>query len=598
MKKKTVSLCLILCMVLSVFALASCGKTEGAEATATGTAAPASSAEATNGSTTAATATGTSTGTAAGTTAEPTVEETTVVTTDKWESIAPKITMIAERDRKLRIECDSNKSAEKSARNDIYLKGPDAVEDGVTPLIQIMVYERNRAADALFGTTVEYVFWPNAWGSQAEQIDLVVKGNDPDAPDLFVNMLYELNRELPNATFKDVWSIPNSYFDFTAEGWLSAWMENLSFTGDRAYILGSDYFLDVFRAIPLLPFNMTMMDENAVKLAPVILGEDEKLGAGEALTTYFFDLVEEGNWTWDVLGKLCEATWVDVNNDGQDSIGDVLGIIADEYGDGGQCSGSFIYSCGEQLTEAYTVEDESSASNGTQWIKYADTSAGLNRIFDAVKDVFAGPGSLSTSYDFCGNTPENPGIAYHQTKFAAGETLFAGVQLLGALEGDVFQGMVDLYSVVPCPKTDASKSYNTIIYSTGDAGAMNVNANPRKARVLSAYIQYCTENSPAIREQFLQIVTKYKTTTYNQGTDRMLDIIYDAIRFGRDKTIDDLVGNSSTRWHGLMRHEHFLGGSEYIAQQYAALRPSKQTMLDKYMEKWYTLPKVEPAKAE
>ena len=576
MKKRIVSLILTLCFVLSVFALASCGKS-GETASTT--------AEVTEPSET-----------ELGTTASETTEVTTAVaTTDKWEVLAPKITMISEAMRTLRIECDSNKSAEKSAKNDIYLKGPDSVEDGVTPLIQQMVYERNRAAEALLGITTEFVFWDESWGKQAEKIDLVVKGGAVDAPDMFVNMVYELNRELLNGTFKDVWSIPNTFFDFDTDGWLKTWMESLSFTGDRAYILGSDYFLDVFRAVPVLPFNMDMMDANASKLAPVILPEGETLGQGEDLTPYFFDLVEEGGWTWDVLGRICQAIWVDTDGDGQDSIYDQLGIIADEYGDGGQCSGSFIYSCGETLTEVYTIEDESSEYNGKQWIRYADSSeaAGLNTIFEAVKSVFEGSGSYSTFVTFSGNTPENPGIAYHQTKFAAGEVLFAGVQLLGALETDVFQMMTDLYSVVPCPKTDAANAYNTIIYSTGDAGALNVNVRPAKAKALTAYVQYCTENSPPIREQFLQIVMKYKITTYDQGTDRMLDLIYDAIRYVRDKTVDDLAGNSDSRWHGLMRHEHFLGGADYITVQYDTYRATKQKLLDSYLKKWYTLPKTE-----
>ena len=577
MKKRIVSLILTLCFLLSVFALASCGKSDApADATTAAVTEPSATEPAASESETA--------------------EVTTVeATTDKWEDLAENVRIIVEKDRKLRIELSNHTTAEKSSKNDIYLKGPDAVVDGVTPQIQVMVYERNQAAHQLLGTSAEYSYLDGGFGSLAETIDVLVKGNASDAPDLFVNMIYELNRELLNSGFKDIWSIPNSYFDFDAVGWLKAWMENLSFTGDRAYILGSDYFLDVFRAIPVLPFNVTMMDDNAARLAPAILGTDEQLAAGEELSARFFDLVEEGGWTWDVLGELSEAIWLDSDGDGTDSIRDRLGIIADEFGDGGQCACSFIYSCGEELTEAYIIEDESSAYNNKQWVKYADTSAGLNRIFDAVKSVIDGPGTLSTNYTHAGNSPEQPGIAYHQTKFAAGELLFAGAQLLGALEDDVFQQMTDLYSVVPCPKTDPSKSYNTIVYSTGDVGAINVNANPRRAKALTAYLQYCTENSPAIRDQFLQIVMKYKVTVYNQGTDRMLDLIYNSILYGRDKIVDDLAGINSNRWHSLMRTQHFQAGSDYVASQYESCRTSKQTSLDKTMQKWYTLPKVEPA---
>ena len=562
--KRTASLFLALCLLLSVFALASCGKRGGATA---GTTAP-DTADPGSGSVTG---------------------EVTDATTDKWEILAPKVTMLAARDRQLKIECSSAQSAEKSSKNDIYLAGPDAVEDGVTPLIQQMIYERNRAADNLFATTVEYVFWDTGFNDQADRIDLVVKGNAPDAPDLFVNMIYNLNRALLKGDFKDIRSIPGGFFDFSAEGWLTEWMENMSFTDDRAYILGGDYFLDVMRAMTALPFNMTMMDQNAAKLSSAILPEGETLGVNEELTTYFFDLVDRGGWTYDVLAKLCSAIWVDVDGNGSDSIGDVLGIIADEYG--GIHSASFIYSCGEKLTEAYTIEDPESEYNGKQWIKYADDPTVLNSIFDAVAAVFTAPGSMSTNYTFSGNTPEKPGAAYHHVKFAASELLFAGVCTLGALEDTAFQEMTDLYSVVPMPKIDVTKEYNTIIINQGDAGSINVNANPRKARVLSAYIQYCTENSPAIRHQFLQIVTKYKTTTYNQGTDRMLNIIYDGVLYDRDKTVEDM--NSEPRWHKLMKQKHFEGGASYIATEYASALSSKQKLLDRTLETWYTLPKVE-----
>ena len=242
MRKRIVSLILLPCLVLSVlFVFASCGsKTPDATEPAT---------------------------------QEASTTEEIVTTADKWQSIAPQITMIAERDRHLKIECSKYKSSSKTSKNDVYLKGPDSILEGITPEIQVMVYERNKAANELLGTTTEFVFWNYGWGEQQPQIELVVKGNAADAPDLFVNMIYDLNLELLNAAFMDIKSIKNSFFDFNADGWLTEWMENMSLTGDRAYVLGSDYFLDIMRVMTILPFNMDMMDANAEKLAQAILGE-------------------------------------------------------------------------------------------------------------------------------------------------------------------------------------------------------------------------------------------------------------------------------------------------------------------------------------
>ena len=430
MLKRIVSLLLTLCFIFSVFALSSCEKDEKpAETTAPGINGPEASES------------------------DTTERKMTEVPTDKWEQIAPKITMIAERDRTLKIECSERQTAVKGSKNDIYLKGPDSVEEGVTPLIQVMVYERNKAADELLGTKVEFTFWDYEFGQQQPQIETVVQGKAADAPDLFVNMLNDVSHAMLNGVFKDVWSIPNSFFDFKAEGWLDAWMHNLSFTGDRAYILGSDYFIDVFRSMSVLAFNMSLMDENAEKLAPAIVPDGETLGQGETLTPRFFDFVEQGKWTWEVLGKLCAAIWVDTDGDGTDSIRDQLGILTDTYG--GDAAAAFVYTCGLPVTVEYKIEDETDEKyaeyHDKNWIKYADDPTVLNLIFDAVKGVFDGKGSFTTAKDRPGNTPENPGLAYHYTKFAAGEVLFIGSILLAALESESIQQMNDVCSVVADP---------------------------------------------------------------------------------------------------------------------------------------------------
>ena len=570
--KKLISVLLLLAML--VLALASCGGSKGSDATT----APAA---------------GTGPGTAApGTTAG---ETTAAATTEnpKWEEIAAKVGIIQEKDRTLRIELSKHSDAEKTSKNDKYVVGPDEITPGETPLIEQMVYERNKAAFDLLQVNVEeYIYWDFDWSKQAEKIKDVVQGNANDAPDLFVNMISDLNMATLNGVFKDVRSIPNAYFDFEANGWMTDYMNSLSLTGDRSYILAGDYFLDVLRAMGVIPVNITMMDENAVKLAPAIIGEGETLGAGEELSARFFDYVEEGKWTWETLGKLCEAIWEDSNNDGQDSITDVLGIVTDNFG--GLAHEMYIFSAsGDDLFNVRTIEDESSAYNGKDWIYYSEDSTALGKIFDAVAAVHTGKGSMITTGNFQANTPEKPGAAYHRIKFAEGTMLTAGTVVLGALEDESFQQMTDIFTVVPLPKISEDKQYNTVIHTIGDAGAINVNTNPRKARALSAFLQYNCEHSAEIRREFLEIVMKYKTTVYNQGTDRMLDIIYDSVITGRDKMIEDCVGGNN-RFAIIMRSGNCEVTSGDLASQYQSVVSSKQSMLNGIIRTWYTLPKVEP----
>ena len=552
MKRLTLTVALLLCLVLCVFAFASCDKHKKKDQTTT-----------------------------------EKQDETPSVTESKWPGIGKEVSAFAEEDRKIRIQYDmSTNNGEKVATNDKYIQGPDAISNETAKIDQ-KVYHRNKDARELLGLTIEYDYWNGTdvtWGKQARKIRELVEANDSTAPDLFIDMLYDLNNAMTSlGVFKDVKSLPGSYFDFSTDGWMKEWMDSLSFTGDRAYILGSDYFLDILRAMGVLPFNMDLMDANASKLAPALF--NESLAAGETMSQRFFDFVEDEKWTWDALGKLCEAVHVDRGTVGQNDFDDVLGILVDKYS--GLQSSLIVYSTGVPLIEVAPIEDPSSEYNGKNWANYYPDSSLLGDIFDAVSGVFKGNGAFVTSF-----TPDSgKGFADHYAKFAENTLLFAGPAVLAALEDDEFQQMEYTWSVVPLPKTSVDKEYNTMIHNIADAGAINVRTTAGKARALSAYLQYCTEHSADIKEEFLQTVTKYKTTTYNQGTDRMLDLIYDHIITGRDKALEDAAektsGKTSSAW---MKEQKFVGDSSFVVTAYQSYLSEKQAKLDDVYKKWYTLP--------
>ena len=521
-----------------------------------------------------------------GTSPEPAT--TTSEVTSKWPGIGEAVSAYAASDRTLKIEYDMFVSPENSPKNNIYIQGPDELIAGATSSIEEKVYHRNKDAADLLGVTLSYSYWDDLkWGKQADRLKTVVQGNDPDAPDLFVNMIYDLNIAMKSGggLFKDVMSLPGSFFDFDADGWMKDWMDSLSFTTDRAYILGGDYFIDILRAMGILPFNLDLMDQNAEKLAGAILPEGETLGENEELSTYFFDLVDKGNWTWEVLGKLCTAIWVDVDGSGGNTENDMLGIITDRYS--GLPGSIIVFSAGESLTETYKIEDRNNPNYNKYWVRYNETPGALGAIFDAVAGVFSGAGAFVTN-DF---SNDGSGFPFHYTKFASDELLFAGPSMIGTLEQDTFQQMHSTYSVVPMPKVSAEKKYNTPIHSTADAGAINVHTTPDKARALSAYLQYCNENSGAIRHEFLQVVTKYKTTTYNQGTDRMLNVIYENLITGRDMALEFTAEQTSDRRTvSILKGKGYVGDSAFLAATYQSNLSQKQANLDNVLTKWYALP--------
>ena len=549
MRKFTVLIALLLCLVFLVASFTACGPKKSKKSTE----APA------NNNTTA------------------------VTTTDKWIDLGPEVKAFASEDRSFKVKMSAYTDAEKTSKNQLYLAGPDeeTVNSGENiSAIEQMVYERNKKANEVLGTSVEYEYWSEyGWGNQAKQINNLIQSETEDAPDVFVFMLYDLNKAMLTVNaFKDIWTIPGSYFDFKADGWMSEWMESLSFTGDRAYILGSDYFIDIFRNMGVVPFNATLMNETASKLAPALFGEG--LAESETMSQRFFDYVEAGNWTWDALGKLCEAVHEDNGNDQADFEDPVLGIVAPTWS--GMSSSLIIYSAGETLIEL-TEKD------GKQWITYPTSSDALGGIFDAVSGVFKGNGAFAAGQDIP--------VADHYQKFARNELLFADPSLLGTLEDDVFQQMTSLYSVVPLPKVSADKNYNTVIHNTADVGAINVHTGNDKTKVITAFYEFVTERSAEIREEFLEIVTKYKTTVYNQGTDRLLDLIYDSVITARDKALDDAVdcnGGRAYRFHDMMKNGGYERDSSYVVSEYTSCIDSKQTIVDEILDIWYKLPTYAP----
>ena len=552
MKNLTRILAFLLCVVFVVMAFASCGKKKKKDDA---------------------------------TTAQPqTTGSVTPVSTERdWASIADDIAGFAASNRRFKVELDVLTNAERISKNKEYLEGPDKVTEGETALIEQYVYERNHNAMEDLGIEgIEYTYWDYGWNQQNPQIVTAVQGNAADAPDLFVNMVFDLNLALKTqGVFRDIQTFPGGYFDFDSKGWMKSWMESLSFTGDRAYILGSDYFLDILRAMGVLPFNMYLMDQNSTKLATAILDASDPLGADEQLSTRFFDFVEQGKWTYDALHNLCEAIWEDSDGSGNNSIQDVLGIVTDKYS--GMPAALMLYSSGVHTHETTQLED------GRQWISLPESSEALGSIFDAVAGVFSGQGAFVTNDSTSkGATADTPGIPYHYIKFAENTLLFAGPALLSALEGAAFQGMEQLYSVVPLPKVNLTDDYNTIIHNTSDAGAINVNTNPQRARTISAYLQHVTEHSTEIRDEFLQIVMKYKNTTYDQGTDRMLDLIYDKVTNARDKAMEDTAeSKGELRFHAKMKDHAFTWTSAEISSDYLANRDTKNAHINSVMNKWY-----------
>ena len=182
-----------------------------------------------------------------------------------------------------------------------------------------------------------------------------------------------------------------------------------------------------------------------------------------------------------------------------------------------------------------------------------------------------------------------------------------GLARLGELEHEALQAMTDTFSVVPIPLLEAGTAddYNTCVHNTAALGGFNINST--KYLAMSAYIQYCTENSEEIKDEYLQVTMKFKTTQFNLGTSDMLDLIYDSIQSVREMILDNVLRNRKNatifkpeglgdpRWHGMIKGSNYataigaVDGGAFL-DKYDTVKEAKQRGMNELMVEWYALP--------
>ena len=216
----------------------------------------------------------------------------------------------------------------------------------------------------------------------------------------------------------------------------------------------------------------------------------------------------------------------------------------------------------------------------------------IPQIFVKVGELMSGNGS----YSFASNSKSA------SQKFNEGTLLFPGPATIAEMEHDDYQTMTDVFSIVPMPLVEEGtvENYNTYLHNTAMLGSFNINST--KYLAMSAYIQHCSENSAEIKEEYLQVVMKFKATDFNLGTSEMLDIIYSNIEAVREMIWDNMLrarkssifndaGAGDPRWHGIIKGSNFkIPVENTFLDKYDTIVALKQQAMDALVEEWAALP--------
>ncbi len=455
-----------------------------------------------------------------------------------------------------------------------YMQGPESSLDPDAPdatgfeKVQNEVLKRNDEAKATLGLNVSYEYSVADWGSAIG--DIREKEASAKNPDMYCNMMYDMGGLTTQNVFSNIlkytqeddgidgWAEGAGYLNIKrTKGYNIDLMKDMALTEDKQFLIASDYFLDVLRAMIVMPFNMDMYTNYA--------------NPTDANCEELYAMVENGEWTWDKLINF-RNVYTDSANATLESNRALMALSV-----GGLSAIGLIYST---AFTNYTVQEGTTVS-----YKLNEKCDELTRIFAKAADI------VNTKGVVCGPTTrgDDTGVLACKKMFTDGHALFAGPNMLGVIEETEFGNMTQL-SILPVPKVGPRDEHNTAINSRARVGALSYKS-ANKAET-TAWIQFCTEKSAIVREEYFDKAMNNKYLA-GSGAAEMLTFIYEHIGDNKSMILDNMIMASdwtighTNAWSQLIKADDFKGHANDIDTQYRSSVEAKQTVLNGIVTSWY-----------
>ena len=444
-----------------------------------------------------------------------------------------------------------------------YLAGDDP---NATKAIDTSIDQRNARAKIATKITVQYEYWDNTatygFGKCISKIEEIVNSKTAkNSPDVYVNFVYDIVGSAVKGYFANLKGnsrgtgalAGKNYFEFNDadydeavdnRGYMNDWMNSVTLSQHKMYVLASDYFTDMIRAFFIIPVGIDLLE----KYGEDITGDlDED---GEFTIDDFYAQVWKGEWTYDLMMEYSDAVKMD------DGDGSTDCWIGDKQVGFALCSGGLAASGLLYTTSVVVIEKEWNSDRNDWDYYYPDDNEALGEFSNAVKDLLAAPGVAYVKGDTSGkyNISEWGGsgngnhIKAIRTRFSTGNVLFGDIMLVGALEYSEYQSMREGsgFGVVVVPLYDKDAGfredapYLTQIHNMARPGA--IAKNTTKFVECTAYLNYQSTHSTDILNEYYNYELMYNIAGGAQGTVKMLQYVRANVRTSFDKAMEDAIG--------------------------------------------------------
>ena len=343
------------------------------------------------------------------------------------------------------------------------------------------IMQRNMTAEDRLDIKLEYIGDPTgAWDTIGGILTRFIMAGDTTY-DMYLGNEYGHVNLITLGGLQNINDL--DYIDFDKPWWNVKYMDEMMIGNDARYFLAGDYIIETIRMAHTLFFNKNFYED--------AFGNPDEM----------YDWVLDGTWTIDRLASVCEASFVDLNNNGISDPDDRLGYIT-------YLAAASVDPFAYLGDVPYSVHDE----NGYIVLNLMSDQAVT--LGEKVVSFFHQPGSVfQMSTNVSG------------TVFKEGRSLFLGLQSLGTAKW--YRDMEDDYGFLPYPKLDENQhAYHSLVADNALIGSIP-SASQNLDKIGAVLEVLSSETYKTVMPAWYETSLKIKYSRDNIAA-QIIDLIHDS----------------------------------------------------------------------
>ena len=354
-------------------------------------------------------------------------------------------------------------------------------------LVNDAVYNRNRRLEEKYNVVIEKALNDDP----AALLQRLIKA-DEDAYSLAFIRQFQIGAMASSGSFRDLNSLP--YLNFGKPWWSKKINEAISI-GGRLCFSTSD-------------FNMMDKNRTYILMYSKDMAESHELGN-------LYELVHEGKWTVDRMTELCKAVARDLDGDGIMADKDQWGLGMDSH------NSFFTFFCGcDNYMFTKNADD------------YPVLSLNNERTISSIDKILKLANDKNISFyceDFVGKLSYDHWFAGRYA-FTEGRSLFTtlfphGIQAVAQSDTTVN------YGILPFPKYDENQKDYISVTDSYHAALFAIPVTAQDPEFAAFMLEALSAASKYdVMPYYYEVSTKTKYT-YDEESPKMLDLIFDGLRF-------------------------------------------------------------------